>query len=119
MAHLAAETVPAFNREAKLPDGSVCIPNREFLQRVDAIKASTRSTEQVTAAAVIQKLCGAAYTLVQVAIARGVQGLDRWNDLAAQGNDAVVPGLRSLLKGEFQKERTPAQVHSFLETLKQ
>ena len=95
------------------------MPIQEFLQRVDAIKASTGSNEQVTAAAVKQKLCGVAYTLVQVAIARGVEGLDRWNDLAAQGNDAAVPGLRSLLKGEFQKEKTPAQVHSFLETLKQ
>ena len=107
MAYLAAETVPAFNGEAKLPDGSVCMPIREFLQRVDAIKASTGSNEQVTAAAVKQKLCGAAYTLVQVAIARGVEGLDCWNDLAAQGNDAAVPGLRSLLKGEFQKEKEP------------
>ena len=103
MAHLAAETVPA-----KLPDGSVCMPIREFLQRVDTIKVSTGSNEQMTAAAVKQKLCGAAYTLMQVAVTRGVEGLDRWNDQAAQGNDQPVSGLRSLLKSEFQKERTPA-----------
>ena len=67
------------------------MPIREFLLRIEVMKASTGLNEQVTAAAVKQKLCWAAYTLVQVAIARGAEGLDRWSDQAAQGNDQPVP----------------------------
>ena len=119
MAHLAAESVPAFSGEPKLPDGSTCMPVREFLQRVDDIQASTGANQNQIAAAVKQKLCGAAYTALQVENARQTPGLDRWADRPAQGNDAAVLGLRTLLKNEFQKDRTPAQIHAALETLKQ
>ena len=74
--HLAAETIPAYTGEPKLTHGSLCMPIREFCHRVDAIKASTTATNAQIAAAVKQKLAGAAYTWLQVEKARRTEGLN-------------------------------------------
>ena len=113
---LAAQTIPPFTGEPKLLDGTPCMPVKEFCERVDAIHASTGTTPAQVAAAVKQKLTGAAYNWLQVQVARGTDGLNRWTDRA---DDNPMVGLKTQLMREFQKTRTPGQIHAMLATLKQ
>ena len=70
MAHLATQSIPDFSGEATLPDGTPSMGIREFVQRVNDIKASTGAQNPAIAGAVKQHLVGAAYTWYQVQVQR-------------------------------------------------
>ena len=119
MAHLATQAIPDFSGEATLPDGTPSMGIREFVQRVDDIKASTNSTNQVIAGAVKQHLVGAAYTWYQVQVQRGSRDLTEWDPVPAVDNVARIAGLKEKLEEEYIRARTPAQVQTLLHMLKQ
>ena len=119
MAHLATQAIPDFSGEATLPDGTPSMGIREFVQRVDDIKASTNSTNQVIAGAVKQHLVGAAYTWYQVQVQRGSRDLTKWDPMPAVDNVARIAGLKEKLEEEYIRARTPAQVQTLLHMLKQ